>query len=77
MPQIEIFYLNVPFYSNFDKHHHDSELSIFGIPSLSTRFIIKRNIISHFYQLDQSISVLRDVGWYFDLFFQIFCKQTM
>ena len=30
----------------------------------------KPNGISHCYQLEQSISVLRDVGWYFSIFFK-------
>ena len=36
--------------------------------------------ISHSNQLDQSISVLRDVGWYFSLFYNFnrtFCQQTV
>ena len=41
----------------------------------------KSNGISHFYQLDQSISVLRVVGWYFFVFIQTliraFCKETV
>ena len=40
----------------------------------------KPNRISHCSQLDQSISVLRVVGWYFSFFFsnfkRNFCKQT-
>ena len=32
----------------------------------------KPNGISHFYKLDQSISVLRVLGWYFFLFIQFF-----
>ena len=39
-----------------------------------------QNGISHRYQLEQSISVLRDVGWYFSFFIQVVrekyaCKQ--
>ena len=41
----------------------------------------KPNGISHSYQLDQSISVLSVVGWYFSFliknFKKIFCKQTV
>ena len=36
--------------------------------------------ISHWYKLDQSISVLRVVGWYFHIysnFNRTFCKQTV
>ena len=38
------------------------------------------NGISHCYQLNQSISILRNVGWYFSLpsyFGRPFCKQTV
>ena len=40
----------------------------------------KPNEISHSYQLDQCISVLRDTGWYsfhFYSFNRTFCKQTV
>ena len=40
----------------------------------------KPNRISHFYQLDQSISILRAVGWYFQFysnFIRTFCKQIV
>ena len=33
----------------------------------------KQNEIYNYYQLDQSISVLRDVGWYFSSLFNIRC----
>ena len=32
--------------------------------------------ISHRYQLEQSISVLRDVGWYFFIFIQILIENS-
>ena len=31
--------------------------------------------ISHHYQLEQSISVLRDVRWYFSFFFQVLIEN--
>ena len=38
----------------------------------------KLNGISHCYQLDQSISILRGVGWYFfPFFFQILIKHSV
>ena len=43
---------------------------IFHFHSNLTPF--KRNGISHYYQLDQSITILRVVGWYFFIFIQIF-----
>ena len=33
------------------------------------------NGISHRYQLEQSISVLRDVRWYFFIFIQVFIEN--
>ena len=33
------------------------------------------NGISHRYQLKQSISFLRDVGWYFSFLFEIFTEN--
>ena len=38
--------------------------------SFSNMDPFKQNRISHSYQLDQSISLLRDVGWYFSLLFK-------
>ena len=37
---------------------------------------VKPNGISHCYQLEQSISVLRDVGWYFSFFIQILIEHS-
>ena len=36
----------------------------------------KHNGISHCYQLEQSISILRNVGWYFSFFFHILIEHS-
>ena len=53
-------------------------ISIFILVSTINPFVL--NGISHSSQLDQSISILRVIGWYFSFFSNFnrtFCKQTV
>ena len=53
----------------FESRHVSIQLSVyFLLKSLSYPY--KPIGISQFYQLDQSIPILRDVGWYFSLLFK-------
>ena len=43
-----------------------------GAGPFLARSLYKSNVFSHFYQLDQSISILGVVGWCFSLFFTFY-----
>ena len=57
------------------KHTHEVRINVNPINPF------KPNEISNPYQLDESVSVLRVVGWYFQFFFsnfnRKFCKETV
>ena len=86
MLQISINYFNVKEHNRYLQNGELLDiyirLAVFQFPGVSILIFypFKLNGISHSYQLGQSISVLRIVGWNFHYcsnFDRTFCKQTV